>query len=113
FAITAGAFVPLNFLAVRAATAYVHPRVLGQTSNLPGSMALTFLVCLGAVTLLFVTLCKYELAAKHTRAQVRALKRKLAAAAGEEPDAASRRRSAAPALRPTAGIGAPGQGGVA
>ncbi len=29
FAITAGAFVPLNFIAVRASTAYVHPRVLG------------------------------------------------------------------------------------
>src|SRR3979409_120806 len=44
FAITAGAFVPLNFIAVRAATAYVHPRVLGATSNLPSQMALTFVV---------------------------------------------------------------------
>src|SRR5437764_12866052 len=31
FAITAGAFVPLNFLAVRLAQAYAHPRVLGTT----------------------------------------------------------------------------------
>ena len=36
FAITAGAFVPLNFIAVRLSTAYLHPRVLGSTSNLPG-----------------------------------------------------------------------------
>src|SRR6201997_2372516 len=36
FAITAGAFVPLNFLAVRLSTAYLHPRVLGSTANLPG-----------------------------------------------------------------------------
>ena len=46
FAITAGAFVPLNFIAVRLSTAYLHPRVLGSTSNLPGPMALTFLVSL-------------------------------------------------------------------
>ena len=37
FAITAGAFVPLNFIAVRLSTAYLHPRVLGSTSNLPGA----------------------------------------------------------------------------
>ncbi len=30
FAITAGAFVPLNFIAVRLSTAYLHPRVLGS-----------------------------------------------------------------------------------
>jgi heme exporter protein C len=110
FAITAGAFVPLNFVAVRAATAYVHPRVLGQTSNLPGPMALTFLVCLAATALLYATLCKYELLAKHTRAQVRALRRKLAAAAGEEAYAPARRRSAAPTLTPAPG--APGAGGA-
>src|SRR3989442_13258275 len=46
FAITAGAFVPMNFVAVRLASAYVHPRVLGSTSSLPGAMALTFLVSL-------------------------------------------------------------------
>jgi heme exporter protein C len=107
FAITAGAFVPLNFVAVRAATAYVHPRVLGSTSNLPGSMAFTFVVCLVAMALLYATLCKYELTAKHARAQVRALRRRLAAAAGELPDPPARRRSAAPTLKP-----APGMGGV-
>ena len=37
FAIVAGAFVPLNFIAVRAAQQYVHPRVLTLTGgNLPG-----------------------------------------------------------------------------
>ena len=46
FAIVAGAFVPLNFLAVRLSTAYLHPRVLGDTSNLPAQMQLTFLVSL-------------------------------------------------------------------
>src|ERR1700692_1694938 len=63
FAITAGAFVPMNFIAVRMSTAYLHPRVLGSTSNLPGPMALTFLVSLLALSLLFATLCKYELTA--------------------------------------------------
>ena len=75
FAITAGAFVPMNFIAVRLSTAYLHPRVLGSTSNLPAPMALTFLVSLLAIALLFATLCKYELTAKHTRAQLRALRR--------------------------------------
>src|SRR5580704_18815589 len=70
-AITAGAFVPLNYIAVNLSTAYVHPRVLSNTSNLPAPMALTFLVSLAAMALLFATLCKYELTAKHARAQVR------------------------------------------
>src|SRR5580693_7312342 len=92
FAITAGAFVPLNFIAVRLSTAYLHPRVLGDTSNLPAPMALTFLVSLLALALLFATLCKYELTAKHTRAQVRALRRRLA---GDGVGAPVRSRSAA------------------
>ncbi len=75
FAVTAGAFVPMNFIAVRLSTAYLHPRVLGSTSNLPPRMAFTFLVSLLGMTLLFVTLCKFELTAKHTRAQLRALRR--------------------------------------
>jgi heme exporter protein C len=94
FAITAGAFVPLNFLAVRLSTAYLHPRVLGSSSNLPAPMALTFLVSLLGITLLFVTLCKYELTAKHTRAQLRALRRRLS---GEDDGMRLREpRSAAP-----------------
>jgi heme exporter protein C len=75
FAVTAGAFVPMNFIAVRLSSAYLHPRVLGATSNLPWQMSVTFLVSLLGMALLFVTFCKYELTAKHTRAQLRALRR--------------------------------------
>jgi len=103
FAITAGAFVPMNFIAVRLSTAYLHPRVLGSTSNLPASMSFTFLVSLVAMALLFATLCKYELTAKHTRAQVRALRRRLA---GEAPGSVARGRSAAPALHVGSASGA-------
>jgi heme exporter protein C len=79
FAIAAGAFVPLNFAAVRMAEAFTHPRVLSQTGgDLPGEMRLTFLVALLAMTLLFVTLWKLELTAKHASMQLKRLKRKLA-----------------------------------
>lgn len=77
FAITAGAFVPLNFMAVRLSASYVHPRVLGSSSNLPGPMMLTFVVSLGAMALLFGTLCSYELAAKRTRILLKARSRIL------------------------------------
>ncbi len=100
FAITAGAFVPLNYIAVNLSTAYVHPRVFSNTSNLPPSMAFTFLVSLLGMALLFATLCKYELTAKHTRAQLRALRRRLTE---EHPGAARpRARSAAPSQYPDA-----------
>jgi heme exporter protein C len=66
FAITAGAFVPMNFL-----------------------------VSLLALALLFATLCKYELTAKHTRAQLRALRRRLTEQDPSLP--VTRTRSAAPA----------------
>ena len=76
FSILAGAFVPLNFIAVRLAQAYTHPRVLGATGgSLPGSMRLTFLVSLGAVTLVFVTLFRLELTAKREAARLRRLER--------------------------------------
>jgi len=102
FAITAGAFVPLNYVAVNMSTAYLHPRVFSSTSNLPASMAFTLLVSLVAMALLFATLCKYELTAKHTRAQVRALRRRLA---GEHVGVPARGRSAAPAaLQPVAKV---------
>jgi heme exporter protein C len=94
FAITAGAFVPMNFLAVRLAQAYAHPRVLTTTGgNLPGSMRLTFLVALLGMALLYATLWKYEMASKSVRAQVKALRRRLG---GE--DALVVRRSAAPSI---------------
>jgi heme exporter protein C len=93
FAVVAGAFVPLNFIAVRAAQGYVHPRVLTLTGgNLPGSMRLTFVIALLGMGLLYVTLWKYEMAAKATRMQVRALRRALL---GED-SVAPLKRSAAP-----------------
>ena len=91
FAITAGAFVPLNFVAVRLAESLAHPRTFDSTGNLPGQMALTFLVAQIGMALLFVTLCKYELASKHASMRLRSLKRRL----GDEPTFASG-RSAAP-----------------
>ncbi len=104
FAITAGAFVPLNYVAVNETTQYLHPRVFTSTSNLPGSMALTLLVSLIAMALLFATLCKYELTAKHTRSQIRALRRRLS---GESMDA-PRARSAVPAVQHASASGATG-----
>jgi heme exporter protein C len=78
FAIVAGAFVPLNFIAVRLAAQFVHPRVLTLGGgNLPGAMRLTFFVAVIAIALLYTTLWKYEMAAKNARAQVRRLRRTL------------------------------------
>jgi heme exporter protein C len=78
FAISAGAFVPLNFIAVRMATEYVHPRVLNlEGGNLPGSMALCFYLALVTIALLFATLMKWEMSSKWTRTQTRRLEREL------------------------------------
>ncbi len=95
FAIVAGAFVPLNFLAVRLADQLLHPRVLTATGgSMPGEMRLTLLVSMLGMVALFVTLWKYELASKQASMQLRALKRRLA----DEDDEiwAPARRSAAP-----------------
>jgi heme exporter protein C len=93
FAIVAGAFVPLNFIAVRMAQGLVHPRVLTLTGgHLPGSMRLTFLVSLLGITLLYATLWKYEMAAKNARMQTRRLRRMLLGDDAVRP----LRRSAAP-----------------
>jgi heme exporter protein C len=90
FAIAAGAFVPINFMAVRLATAHIHPRVLSKTGgSLPGEMRLTFLVSLLGVALLFVTLWKVELTAKNASAKLKRLRRRLeheAPAAAPEPE---------------------------
>jgi heme exporter protein C len=94
FAITAGAFVPLNFMAVRAATSLVHPRTFDSADNLPGAMRTAFLVCFIGMALLYVLLWQYEIAHKTTVAQLRALKRKLS---GD--DGVRARRSAAPELQ--------------
>ncbi len=82
FAVTAGAFVPLNFMAVRMAQSLVHPRTFGTANGgLPGSMMFTFLVCLTAMALLWVTLVKLELTAKSTSGQLKRLRRALDAPA--------------------------------
>ena len=97
FSLVAGAFVPLNFIAVRAATSLTHPRVFSKLGGgaMPSSMFLTFLVSLAAMTCLFVTLWKYELTSKQATFQLRALKRRLA---GEDEWIPNPRRSAAPQL---------------
>jgi heme exporter protein C len=78
FAITAGAFVPLNFLAVRLAEALVHPRVFATAEGgMPGKMWLTFLVSLAGMALLWVTLVKFEMTAKNASAQLSRLRRAL------------------------------------
>jgi heme exporter protein C len=98
FAVVAGAFVPLNFLAVRLAQAYTHPRVFATADGgLPAKMQLAFLVSLAGMALLYVTLWRYEMASKHTSAQLRALRRKLS---GEDA-VAPVGRTAAPSLPTT------------
>jgi heme exporter protein C len=78
FAITAGAFVPLNFMAVRLAQSLVHPRVFATADGgLPGEMMFTFLVSLAAMALLWATLVKFELTAKSARGQVKRLRRAI------------------------------------
>jgi heme exporter protein C len=79
FAIVAGAFVPLNFMAVRMAEEKTHPRVLQSSDNLPGSVWLVFFVALVGMALLYTTLWRYEMAAKNTRSQIRALRRRMGA----------------------------------
>jgi heme exporter protein C len=95
FAVTAGAFVPLNFIAVRLAEAVIHPRVFATADGgLPARMQLAFLVCLAGMALLYATLWRYEMASKQVSWRVRALRRKLA---GDDA-VAPRTRSAAPSL---------------
>jgi heme exporter protein C len=78
FAVVAGAFVPINFAAVRLAQAYTHPRTLGTTAGgMPQSMTLTFLACLISMTLLFITLWKFELTNKSARMKLSSVKRRI------------------------------------
>ena len=92
FAITAGAFVPINFTAVRMAAQEIHPRVLSQTGgSLPGEMRLTFLVALAGVLLMWITMWKVELSAKNASMKLKRLRRRLEAdalerSAGEAPE---------------------------
>ena len=81
FAIVAGAFVPLNFLAVRMAQSLVHPRVLSATGgNLPGQMRLTFLV----------VPARHDAAVRHPVEVRDGLQARLDAAQGPPPPAARR-----------------------
>jgi heme exporter protein C len=99
FAITAGAFVPLNFIAVRMAEAYTHPRVLSTTGgHMPGEMRFTFIVALIAMALLFTTLWRLELAAKQAAARLRHLRRQV------EPTPGAGRRSGPAQAPPVAGV---------
>jgi heme exporter protein C len=78
FAITAGAFVPLNFIAVRLAETLLHPRVFATAEGgMPPKMWVTFLVSLAGMALLWVTLVRFELAAKSTSAKLSRLRRAL------------------------------------
>ena len=81
FAITAGAFVPLNFLAVRAAEPLVHPRTFSSAGGLPDSMLFAFLVCLAGVGLLWTTLVWFELDAKAASGNLGKIRRALEATA--------------------------------
>jgi heme exporter protein C len=102
FAITAGAFVPLNFVIVRLAPAYVHPRTLGNINgNLPGRMQVVFYLGLISMALLWLTLWRLEITAKHVAAQMRALRAQL----GEDGAGAPLRRSAAPSLTHAGSVG--------
>ncbi len=91
FAIVAGAFVPLNFAAVRMAAPDVHPRVFASANGgLPDSFLVPFLIALCGMALLFATLWCYELAAKETAFRLRALRRRQAAALDADPVAPRR-----------------------
>ena len=82
FAITAGAFVPLNFMAVRLAESLVHPRVFATAEGgMPTKMWITFLVSLAGMALLWLTLVKFELTAKSASGQLKRLRRALDAPA--------------------------------
>jgi len=77
FAVIAGVFVPVNFAAVRFAQENTHPRTLSSSHNLPGEAWLAFFVALAGMVLLYITLCRYEMAAKRVRGHLRKLRRRL------------------------------------
>jgi len=78
FAITAGAFVPLNFIAVRLAEQLIHPRTFATANGgLPAEMMLTFLVCFAGMAALWVALVRFEITAKSVSGQLGRLRRAL------------------------------------
>ncbi len=91
FAITAGAFVPLNFIAVRLAESFIHPRTFATANGgLPPKMQLVFWVCIIAMALLWYTLVRFELTAKRTRGQLSRLRRTLDGSNPPPPGAGAR-----------------------
>jgi heme exporter protein C len=110
FALAGGAFIPVNFIAVRMASAFTHPRVFEVAgAQLPLSMGITFILALSAIALLFVTLCRFEIRAKRVHMRLRRLERAVGTA--RSLDLAS--RTYAPARRshtptdPGAAVGRP------
>ena len=96
FAIMAGAFVPLNFIAVRLAETLLHPRVFATAEGgMPGSMWLTFAISLLGIALLWLTLVRFEIAAKSASAQLSRLRRALEGSPRAAPAGAESRSSAA------------------
>ncbi|HEX8856424.1 MAG TPA: cytochrome c biogenesis protein [Thermoleophilaceae bacterium] len=86
FAVVAAAFVPFNFLAVRLAQAFSHPRVLSTTGgNMPGAMRLTFYVSLVAMALLWLALFKVEISSKRARIELKRLRREIESEAAVDP----------------------------
>ena len=74
---------------------FVHPQTLATTTGgMPPKFALTFVVALCGMTLLFLTLIRYEIASKHATFRLRALRRRIA---GDD-DFTPAMRSAAPQL---------------
>ena len=98
FAITAGAFVPLNFVAVRMAESLVHPRVFATAEGgMPAKMWITFLVCFAGMSLLWVTLARFELSAKSTSASLARLRRSIEGEGAARPRGAARPTRTVPA----------------
>jgi len=95
FAIVGGGFIPLNFIAVRMAQAYTHPRVFSAGGGMSGQMWLTFLVSLVAMTLILATLWNIEMAAKRDAQRLRRARR-AAAAREPSPGAVSHSRTPQP-----------------
>lgn len=77
YAIVCGAFVPLNFLAVRLAESLVHPRVLGGAENMPTEMRVSFMVAITGMTLLWIALWRFELTAKSVSMRLGRLRAEL------------------------------------
>src|SRR3954466_3070344 len=81
FSVVAAAFVPINFIAVRLAQGFVHPRVLTTGDSMTGAMRVTFYVALLAMALLYAALFAAELQSKRESAELRRARRAAEAAA--------------------------------